>query len=74
VDGVRIIKADEAFAIRCVQRQRITEAVGALTRRLHALNHEFDPVITNRVYDEHHAIERKKMIQPWIELCFDHRV
>jgi len=44
VELVRVIESDQPGAVRRVQRERVTEAMRPLRRRLHALDFEFEPV------------------------------
>ncbi len=66
--GVRVIKTNEAFAIRRMRRQRIIDAIRALFRRLDALEEELDPVVADRIDKQHDAIKRQKIVASG--LCF----
>ena len=71
-NGVRIVKTDEPFSVRRMQRQRIAYAMRALLRRRHTLHDEFDPVFAGRIDDEHDAIKRKKVVQARILFSYRH--
>lgn len=58
-----IVKSDQPLTLPVVQGQRITQAVWPFGRRRHALDLEFDPVVSRRIDDKHFAIERKQGIK-----------
>ena len=58
-----IIKADQPFAVRTMQRQGIVQSMGPLRRHWYARDHEPYPVATLRIDHEHRAIEVNQRIQ-----------
>jgi hypothetical protein len=62
-DPVGIVKPDQAFTVRPVQRQRVIQSMWLFSRHRHARYHEPDPVATLRIDHEHLAIEFKKCVQ-----------
>lgn len=70
---MRVVKADEALAVRRVERQRIADAMRSLGGWIDTFRNEFHPVIADRIDDENDAIEREKIIEPNIAFLFRHR-
>ena len=62
-DRVGIVKPDQAFTVRSVQRQRVIQSMWLFSRHRHARDHEPDPVTTLRIDHKHLAIELKKCVQ-----------
>jgi hypothetical protein len=71
-DGVSVVKAHKALAIRSMKRQRITDAMRALIRRIDAFRDEFHPVSAERIDDEHDAIKRKEIVKHSVMFWFHH--
>jgi hypothetical protein len=65
-DGMSVVKADQSLTARPVQRERIVETMGFFRGSLHTRHHEFDPIITLWIHDQHLAVEIEQHIEGWI--------
>ena len=67
---MRIVEADEPLAIRCMQRERVGQAMRPLPRRVDASDRETDPIPAFEMMNV--AIEGQEELKTVISVALGH--